>query len=166
MPKREKQRSAKEQEKKEGIVQAVIRVAAIAAALAATFPFLQTNRLFVGPVVIVLGLVALGMIKFAGRRLHTVTADIVYGAIDGGILAIITSLSALYGGVIGAIFGGILGDAVTDSIAGIFEGHIALWLRKHGVKESRTPLSSSLGKMSGVLIAAGIIISFIWAALP
>ena len=59
----------------------------------------------------------------------------------------------------GAIAGGVVGDAVTDSIAGFFEGGIAEWLRKHGIEESREAVTTSLGKMAGCLAGCGLVLS-------
>ncbi|GAH09756.1 unnamed protein product, partial [marine sediment metagenome] len=72
---------------------------------------------------------------------------------------------ANYGGVIGAIVGGAVGDSVTDGFAGIFEGKVSEYLRRHGIDEARTPVSSSLGKMSGCLIGIGITLTIAWSVL-
>ncbi|MCK5553751.1 MAG: hypothetical protein KAJ09_11440 [Deltaproteobacteria bacterium] len=68
-----------------------------------------------------------------------------------------------FAGVLGAIVGGAVGDAITDGFAGLFEGRMAEYLRKHGIEESRTPLSSSMGKMSGCLIGVGIVLTIAWS---
>jgi len=66
---------------------------------------------------------------------------------------------------VSAIVGGAVGDVVTDGYAGLFEGNIAEYLRKHGIDEARTPLSTSMGKMSGCLIGIGIVLTIAWSLL-
>jgi hypothetical protein len=62
-------------------------------------------------------------------------------------------------GAAGAVAGGVIGDALTDSIAGFFEGHIAEWLRSRGFEESREAVTTSLGKMSGCLLGSGFVLT-------
>ena len=50
------------------------------------------------------------------------------------------------------IVGGAVGDAITDGFAGIFKSKVSEFLRKHGIDEARTPMSASMGKLSGCLI--------------
>jgi hypothetical protein len=60
--------------------------------------------------------------------------DLIFGAIDTGILVIPALCGGIIYGVAGAIAGGVIGDALTDGIAGFFEGSIAKWLREKGFK--------------------------------
>jgi hypothetical protein len=62
-------------------------------------------------------------------------------------------------GVAGAITGGVIGDALTDGIAGFFEGSISTWLKEKGIDESREPVTTSLGKMAGCLFGSGFVLS-------
>jgi len=63
------------------------------------------------------------------------------------------------GGVMGAVIGGVVGNAVTDGIAGIFEGLIAEKARAARISDKRTMLGSAVGKMSGCLLSAGVVLS-------
>ena len=74
-------------------------------------------------------------------------------------------IGANFAGILGAIVGGAVGDSITDGYAGLFEGKMATYLRKHGIDEARTPLSSSMGKMSGCLIGVGIVLTIAWSLL-
>lgn len=116
-------------------------------------------RLPIGPIVLLLGLIPLLGLVISGRSLTGAIPDLVFGAIDTGLLTI----PALWGGhlfgVAGAIAGGVIGDALTDAIAGFFEGGIAEWLRARGFEESRESVTSSLGKMAGCLFGAGTVLS-------
>lgn len=118
----------------------------------------------VGPMVLVLAVIPLAGLMLAGRRLAGAVPDMVFGAIDTGLLVIPALWGGLVFGVAGAIAGGVIGDALTDAIAGFFEGSIAEWLRGKGIEESREALTSSLGKMSGCLLGAGMVLSLALAA--
>ncbi len=122
------------------------------------------QRLPVGPVVLLLGLVPIVGLLVARRRITGALPDMVFGAIDTGLLVIPALWGGLAFGVAGAIAGGVIGDALTDAIAGFFEGSIAEWLRGKGIEESREALTSSLGKMSGCLLGAGLVLSLALAA--
>ncbi|MFQ6080028.1 MAG: hypothetical protein ACE5NJ_12980, partial [Thermodesulfobacteriota bacterium] len=118
-----------------------------------------------GPIIILLGFIPWIPLKFSGRSIRSTGADIAFGTIDTGILAIAALVGANFAGVLGAIIGGSVGDSITDGFAGLFEGRMAEYLRKLGIEESRTPLSSSMGKMSGCLIGVGIVFSIAWSIL-
>jgi len=88
-----------------------------------------------------------------------------FGAIDTGFLGVAALIEASFAGILGAIVGGAAGDAITDGFAGLFEGKMAEYLRKHVIKEARTPLSFSMGKMSDCLIGVGIVLTVAWSIL-
>lgn len=106
-------------------------------------------------------LFVLGIFKVSVK---TVWPDIVFGIIDNGFLVIGALIGADFAGVLGAIIGGAAVNAITDGLAGIFEGWTAEYLRKHKIKEKRTALGSALGKMVGCLFGAGIIFIIVWTA--
>jgi hypothetical protein len=115
-------------------------------------------RLPVGPFVLALGLVPVGVL-LVRRSLPAAVPDLVFGGIDTGLLAIPALAGGIVFGVPGAIAGGVIGDAVTDGIAGFFEGHMAAWLREHGFDESREPVTTALGKMAGCLLGSGAVLT-------
>ena len=51
-----------------------------------------------------------------------------------------------------------VGNAITDGIAGIFEGYSAEKLREQSIHEERTALKSAVGKMAGCLFGAGVVL--------
>jgi len=51
-----------------------------------------------------------------------------------------------------------VGNAITDGIAGVFEGHMAERLREKEISEERTMLKSAVGKMAGCLLGAGVVL--------
>ncbi|UCG52941.1 MAG: hypothetical protein JSW58_05115 [Candidatus Latescibacterota bacterium] len=112
-----------------------------------------------GPAALILSVVPLLVVRASGRAISATVPDIVFGSIDTGLLAILAVWGAAVFGVAGAIAGGVVGDALTDSVAGFFEGHIAEWLRSHGFEESREAVTTALGKMSGCLLGSGAVLS-------
>lgn len=113
----------------------------------------------IGPIVLGLALIPIVGLLLAKRRLTGAVPDMVFGAIDTGLLVIPALWGGLAFGVAGAIAGGVIGDALTDAVAGFFEGGIAEWLRERGIEESREAITTALGKMSGCLLGAGMVLS-------
>jgi hypothetical protein len=133
-----------------GLVVAVIGVAAL------------RGRLAVGPVVLLLALAPLLGLWLARRTFKGAVPDLVFGAIDTGLLTIPALWGGMLFGVAGAIAGGVVGDALTDAVAGFFEGGIAQWLRTRGIEASREPVTTALGKMAGCLAGSGLVLSAAW----
>ena len=134
-----------------GFWNAIISVIVLGILIVGIVSFTLSRTRWIGPILI--GLVVLPCIplRLAGRSIRSTGADIIFGAVDTGML--------------GAIVGGAVGDSVTDALAGLFEGGMAASLRKHGIEEARTPLSSSMGKMSGCLPGAGCTLTIAWSLL-
>ncbi|GEM_PF-333614 len=124
-----------------------------------------TEQLVIG--IALLGLSVLSPLIYwhKGGDVEGMLADIVYGIFDVGGTVILASLGAITGGVWGAVFGTIVGDALLNSFSGVMEGRVAVWLRHKGVKESRSPLVSGVGKMSGGFLSAGFVLIIIWVNL-
>lgn len=120
------------------------------------------NQSLIGFVLLILGLLILLPLKLFNIKIKSVIPDIVFGLIDNGILAILAIIGANYAGVIGAILGGVVGNTITDGIAGVFEGYSAELARKRKITDKRTAIGSAIGKMSGCLIGAGIVLIFAW----
>lgn len=85
--------------------------------------------------------------------------DMMFSAIDTGLLVIPALWGGIAFGVAGAIAGGIIGDALTDAIAGFFGGSISECLGERGIEESRETVTTALGKLSGCLLGAGTVLS-------
>jgi hypothetical protein len=147
---------------KQGFAPALISVSAVSATVIVVVSATLYHTRLVGPVIILLGFMPWIPLKLLGRSVHSTGADIIFGAIDTGILGIAALVGASFAGVLGAIVGGAVGDSVTDGFAGLFEGKMAEHLRHHGIEEARTPLSSSMGKMSGCLLGVGIVLTLAW----
>jgi hypothetical protein len=117
------------------------------------------EKVILGPVVLGLGVIPLIALLVSGRALRSAVPDLVFGAIDTGLLTIPALWGAALFGVAGAIAGGVIGDALTDGIAGFFEGSIAEWFRRKGIEESREGVTSALGKMGGCLLGSGLVLT-------
>jgi len=151
--------------KKQGLIPALISVIIISIIIVTVISFTIYNARLIGLIIILLGFIPWIPLRIFNRTIKSVGADIVFGAVDTGILGIAALIGASFAGVLGAIVGGSVGDSITDGFAGLFEGKIAEHLRKHGIEEARTPLSSSMGKMSGCLIGVGIVLTIAWSIL-
>lgn len=150
---------------KEGLTKSIISVITLSTVVISVVCFFIYNKILIGPVLICLGFLPWIPLKIAGRSIKSVGADIIFGMIDTGILGIAALIGANFAGILGAIVGGAVGDAITDAIAGLFEGKISEVLRRYGIEEARTPLSSSMGKMSGCLIGVGITLTLAWTLI-
>jgi hypothetical protein len=150
---------------RQSLIPAVTSVIVISLVVVGAISFTIHNSKLIGPTIILLGFIPWIPLRLSGRTITSTGADIIFGAIDTGILGILALIGASFAGVLGAIVGGAVGDSITDGFAGLFEGRVAEYLRKHGIEESRTPLSSSMGKMSGCLIGVGIVLTVAWSIL-
>lgn len=138
----------------------ILSVLTLCLVICAVSIFFVYSSGMVGYVLIALaGLCLLFLIPF-GIEIRSLLPDIVFGLIDNGILAIMAVTGGELAGVAGAIIGGVVGNAVTDGIAGIFEGGFAEKLRAKNVDVKRTVMGSAIGKMAGCLLGAGIVMVF------
>ncbi len=117
------------------------------------------HRLPIGPIVLGLAVIPLLGLLMARRSLTGAIPDLIFGAIDTGLLTIPALWGGVLFGVAGAIAGGVIGDALSDAIAGFFEGAISERLRSLGIEESREAVTTALGKMSGCLLGSGMILT-------
>ena len=114
---------------------------------------------FVSIVIFGLGLVPILIAFIFKINLRKILPDIIFGLIDNILLIIPAIIGAELFGAAGALAGAVVGNAVSDGIAGLFEGSISEWLHLKGIDSTRTLLGSSLGKMSGCLLI-GIFLIF------
>ena len=120
--------------------------------------FFIYNSKLIGWIIFALGILCIGSLRLFKIEIMNVWPDIIFGVIDNGILAILAVIGGEIAGVTGAIIGGAVGNAITDGIAGVFEGGIAEKLRVKNISEERTMLGSAIGKMTGCLLGAGVIL--------
>ena len=139
-------------------IPSVLNVLGLCVVITAVSIFFVESNLWMGPVLVLLSLVCLASLIPFKVNLKSVQPDILFGIIDNGILAILAIFGGHFAGVTGAIIGGVVGNALTDGIAGIFEGHSAERLRIELVPERRTMLKSAVGKMAGCLLGAGVVL--------
>lgn len=143
---------------KKTIISSVVTVISLCVVIFVVSSFFVTSDKLIGFVLIALFVLCLISLPPMGISLRSVQPDIVFGVIDNGILAIFAIIGGEMAGVAGAIIGGVVGNAITDGIAGLFEGYSAEKLRRKNVDDSRTILGSAIGKMGGCLLGAGCIL--------
>ena len=136
----------------------VVVLLAIVTALIAFFA-MKLGR-FVSIVIFGLGFVPILFAYIFKISIKKMLPDIIFGLIDNLLLIIPAIIGAQLFGAAGALAGAVVGNAISDSIAGIFEGSISVWLHKKGIDSTRTILGSSLGKMSGCLLVGIFLIFF------
>ncbi|KXB00112.1 hypothetical protein AKJ47_00010 [candidate division MSBL1 archaeon SCGC-AAA261G05] len=148
--------------KKEGLVAGALSVFVIALIAVGSLSIAISYKRVIGPTLILLGFFSMIPLKIFGRTIKSCAADIIFGSIDTSFLGIAALTGAHFAGVLGAIVGGAAGDAITDGFAGLWEGKVAQYLRAHGIREARTPLSASMGKMAGCFMGVGIVLACVW----
>jgi len=136
----------------------VLNILTLCVVIAAVSIFFVENAKWMGLVLIILSLLCLVSLIPFKIDLKSTLPDIFFGLIDNGILAVLAIFGGHFAGVAGAIIGGVVGNAITDGIAGIFEGHMAEKLRLRLVAEERTMLKSAVGKMAGCLLGSGVVL--------
>jgi type IV secretory pathway TrbL component len=117
-----------------------------------TFFVYQTK--IIGYILIILSFVCIASLKLFRVHIPSIKPDIIFGVIDNGILALMAVIGGEIAGVAGAVIGGVVGNAITDGIAGLFEGYWAETIPE----DKRTVAGSAVGKMAGCLLGAGIVL--------
>jgi len=123
--------------------------------------FVFDNKL-IGPAFLIMGLISLIFLKVVGVKIRSVYPDMIFGAIDNGVLVFAAVFGGTYAGIAGAIIGGAAGNTITDGIGGLFEGYIAQHQRSLKINNLRTAMSTMLGKMAGCLFGAGLGLILVW----
>lgn len=145
---------------RKAFILSVLNILTLCIVIAAVSLYFINNAYWVGFVLILLAILCLlSLIPFK-VSLKSAQPDIFFGLIDNGILAVMAIFGGYFAGVTGAILGGVVGNAITDGIAGIFEGYFAEKLRLQLIHEERTMLKSAVGKMAGCLLGAGFVMAF------
>lgn len=136
----------------------MLNILTLCVVIAAVSVFFVNNAPWIGLVLIILALLCIASLIPFKIKLKSIQPDILFGLIDNGILAVMAIFGGHFAGVAGAILGGVVGNAITDGIAGIFEGYSAEKLRIQLIPEERTMLKSAVGKMAGCLLGAGVVL--------
>lgn len=140
---------------KHNFILSILNVLVLCIIVGAVSIFFVYKSALIGFVLIGLSLVCLASLTLFQIKISSTKPDVIFGIIDNGILAVMAVYGGEIAGVAGAIAGGVVGNAITDGIAGIFEGYWA----EHAKDDHRTILGSAVGKMSGCLLGAGIVLA-------
>ncbi len=127
--------------------------------------FVVNQKTFIGPTLILLGILSLLPLMLIKTSFDILKSELLFGIIDNGILALFALSGAELFGILGAIVGSLVGNAVTDGVAGIFEGYAWQKITSSKIKEKRTMLTIALGKLSGCLLGGGAILTIFWTIL-
>lgn len=127
--------------------------------------FFVTQKRIIGPILILLGIISLVPIYFFKTPLQILRSDIMFGIIDNGVLAIFALFGAELFGILGAIVGGLVGNAITDGLAGLFEGYEWQKVKNLKIKDKRTAFTVAIGKLAGCLFGGGIVLTVAWSIL-
>lgn len=143
---------------KNRFITSIINIVILCIVIFAVSLYFIYNSQLIGYIIVALGILCLlSLIPFK-IKLFSIWPDIVFGLIDNGILAMMAVFGGEIAGVAGAVIGGVVGNAITDGIAGIFEGYIAEKMRAKNISDQRSMVSTSVGKMAGCLLGAGIVL--------
>ena len=132
--------------------------------LAVIYSFV-TKTMIIGPILIALGVIILIPLYVWKIPLSILKSEIWFGMIDNGVLAIFALSGAELFGVLGAIVGSLVGNAITDGLAGIFEGYAWQKTDKLNITGKRTALTVAIGKMAGCLWGGGLVLTIAWSIL-
>jgi len=139
-------------------IPAILNILTLCVIISAISIYFINNHDTMGFILIILSLICVSSLIPFKIKFKTILPDIFFGIIDNGILSIMAIFGGHLAGVVGAIMGGVVGNAITDGIAGIFEGYYAEKLRWQLISEERTMLKSAVGKMAGCLLGAGVVL--------
>jgi len=151
--------------KKESIATTIISFILLTILIVSVSYFFVTSKLLIGPILILLGIFSLLPLILLKTPAQILRSELLFGIIDNGILAIFALSGAELFGLLGAIVGSVVGNAITDGLAGIFEGYEWQKITRSKIKEKRTILTIALGKLSGCLLGAGGVLTIFWTLL-
>ena len=151
--------------KKESVVTTIISFILLTILIVSVSYFFVTSQLLIGPILILLGIFSLLPLILLKTPAQILRSELLLGIIDNGILAIFALSGAELFGLLGAIVGSVVGNAITDGLAGIFEGYEWQKITRSKIKEKRTILTIALGKLSGCLLGAGVVLTIFWTLL-
>lgn len=136
------------------IIASTLNVLVLCIVIFFTSTFFVYQTKLIGYILIALTFLCLASLKLFKIKISSVMPDVIFGVIDNGILALMAVIGGEIAGVAGAVIGGVVGNAITDGIAGLFEGY---WAEKIS-DDKRTIVGSAVGKMAGCLFGAGIVL--------
>lgn len=144
---------------KKRFILSLANILGLCAVIAAVSLYFIHDQEWMGEILIGLGILCLASLIPFGIRPKSVLPDLFFGIIDNGILAAMAIFGAYFAGVGGAILGGVVGNAITDGIAGVFEGYVSEKFDARDGSGARSMLKSAVGKMAGCLFGAGVVLS-------
>jgi len=151
--------------KKDNLITAGVNIIVLTMIVLLVSYFFVAQKIIIGPILIAGGILSLLPLYLSRVPIQAVKAEIWFGIIDNGILAIFALSGAELFGILGAIVGGLVGNAITDGLAGLFEGYQWQKMSRLKIKSQRTILTVAIGKFSGCLLGGGIVLTMAWSIL-
>ena len=150
---------------KEELMTAILNIILLTGIILLVSYFFVTQKRIIGPIMILLGIISILPLFLFKVPIRILKAEILFGLIDNGVLAIFALSGAELFGILGAIVGGLVGNAITDGFAGIFEGYEWQKIKILKLKDKRTALTVAIGKLAGCLFGGGIVLTIAWSIL-
>jgi len=150
---------------KEELITAILNITLLTVIILLASYFFVAQKRIIGPIMIMLGIISILPLLLFKVPIQIFEAEILFGLIDNGFLAIFALSGAELFGISGAIVGGLVGNAITDGFAGIFEGYEWQKIKKLKIKDKRTALTVAIGKLAGCLFSGGIVLTIAWSIL-
>ena len=150
---------------KPGLMTVALSITILTVIIVSVTYFFVTRKMLIGPILIILGMISLIPVILSKISIRILKAEILFGVIDNGILAVFALSGAELFGILGAIVGSLVGNAVTDGIAGIFEGYEWQKTIELKTKNKRNALTVAVGKLAGCLLGAGVVLTIAWSIL-
>ena len=150
---------------KPGLMTVALSITILTVIIVSVTYFFVTRKMLIGPILIILGMISLIPVILSRISIRILKAEILFGVIDNGILAVFALSGAELFGILGAIVGSLVGNAVTDGIAGIFEGYEWQKTTELKTKNKRNALTVAVGKLAGCLLGAGVVLTIAWSIL-
>ncbi len=151
--------------RRRGLFQSIVILTVLSAIILASVSFIDGKH-WIGTILVFLGIGHIMILNALERASYkAVLPDIVFGLVDNGLLVAGAVIGAEFAGIFGAVVGAAAMNTVTDGLAGLFEGVAVEHLRSQKIRQKRTALTTSIGKMAGCLIGAGAALILFWNIL-
>lgn len=148
----------------------IISVALLSALVFGASYYFIGKKYAIGPVLVLLSIIPIVVLKIFGKPLSSLWADIAFGCVSTGLISLVSLTGLNIANIMGtgneaSLAGMAIANMIIIGFAGIFEGKISHMLSEKSYATERTPLSSSIGKMSGCLFGIGIVLTIAWTIM-
>ncbi len=148
----------------------IISVILLSAVVFGAAYYFIDKKYAIGPVLVLLSIIPVVILKVFGKPLGSIWADFAFGSVSTGLIGLVSltglNIASMLGTSKEASMAGIaIANMIIIGFAGIFEGKISYMLSEKSYATERTPLGSSIGKMSGCLFGIGLVLTIAWTIM-